>query len=308
MTICAGFKSEFGVVLCADSQETFGVMKFDAPKLVIMPDLGSPDDRVRMAFAGAGDGPFIDKLVEKMWEAAQCATGTSMQEVMERVEDANIEWHKKIWQAFGDSHRPEAEILISIYTAHRVNLYKASGPIISEVNSYAFAGIGGELGSFLTEHFRGDHFDNIEDDVSVCLYILENVKKYVDSCGGDTQLAALMIDGSIQRMASFDARVVAEGIRTIADELFYLFSLARDLRFRKEDLDQSAKEVVRSIHATRAELRKRIKGTIRVSSRLQKAMRAPAVYRKIEWPPTEASSAFISNLINMSGKEKCPRD
>ncbi len=96
VTMCAGFKSTYGVVLCADSQETVGVMKFAAPKLVILPSIGNADDQVRMVFAGAGNGPFIDKLVEKMWEAALRGPGMTSADVFDRVEDANIEWHRRI--------------------------------------------------------------------------------------------------------------------------------------------------------------------------------------------------------------------
>src|ERR1700722_16781927 len=100
MTICAGFNSEYGVVLCADSQETRGSMKFDAPKLVIKPSVGTPEDTVRMLFAGAGDGPFIDKLVDRMWQAAQCGPNAAINEVITKIEDANIEWHQRIWPLY----------------------------------------------------------------------------------------------------------------------------------------------------------------------------------------------------------------
>ena len=66
-------------------------MKFDAQNLVIRPSVGSRVDKVRMVFAGAGDGPFIDKLIDKMWEASQGGPEMSMSAVFDRVETANIE-------------------------------------------------------------------------------------------------------------------------------------------------------------------------------------------------------------------------
>ncbi len=71
LTICAGFKFNYGIVLCADSQETVGDMKFDAPKLVIRPTVGDPDDELRMMFAGAGDAAFIDNLVDRIWQTVK---------------------------------------------------------------------------------------------------------------------------------------------------------------------------------------------------------------------------------------------
>lgn len=271
------------MVLCADSQETVGVMKFDAPKLVILPSNGSPDDRVRMMFAGAGDGPFIDKLVEKMWEAALRGPGMTNAAVFERVEDANIEWHRRIWEAYGAGERPGAELLIVIYTHHEVTLYRSYGPIITQVDDYAFVGIGGELGTFLAEHLNADS-SSIEEDVSDAVYILDNVKKYVESCGGDTQLAALMLDGRIHKMRPMDADSLAAGMEGIAREIYYLFMLARSLGSRKADIDRSAQSTVREIHRYRAEMRKKVRERIKVSPRLERSVQIR--YEKIEWPPT----------------------
>jgi hypothetical protein len=286
VTVCAGFKSTFGVVLGADSQETIGTMKFGAPKLVIMPSVGAPEDKVRMMFAGAGNGAFIDKLIEKMWEAALRGPEMSMQKVFDRVEDANIEWHRKIWEACVGGNRPEAEILVAIYTDRCVNLYRVEGPIISPVDHYAFVGIGGELGTFLAEHLNSDS-SGIEEDIGDAIYILENVKTYVDACGGDTQLAALMLDGSIQQMNSRDSDTLAKAMISMSRNIYYLFSLARDLNTRKVDIDRSARATAREIHRIRAELRKQLRRTIRVSPRLKSAV--DVYYRKISWPPTRDS-------------------
>jgi hypothetical protein len=284
VTICAGFKSNFGVVLCADSQETVGVMKFDAPKLIVLPSHGEPDDQVRMAFAGAGDGPFIDKLVEKMWEAAQRGPGMTHQQVLERVEDANLEWHKKIWEVYGREDRPEAHILISLYTPNEVSLYKATGPIITEVDSHAFVGIGGELGNFLAQHLRSG-CDSLQEDVGISLYILDNAKKFVDGCGGDTQIAAMMIDGSIQQMQGWQTHKLSDGLFAIGREIYALFALAASRETTKKEIDDAARGIVKYIHRHRAQMRKDVKKTIRVSPALQKALQI--FYRKIEWPPTK---------------------
>jgi hypothetical protein len=239
-----------------------------------------------MMFTGAGNGAFIDKLIEKMWEAALRGPEMSMQKVFDRVEDANIEWHRRIWEACVGANRPEAEILVAIYADRCVNLYRVEGPIISPVDHYAFVGIGGELGTFLAEHLNSDS-SGIEEDIGDAIYILENVKTYVDACGGDTQLAALMLDGSIQQMNSRDSDTLAKAMISMSRDIYYLFSLARDLNTRKADIDRSAQATAREIHRIRAELRKQVRRTIRVSPRLKSAV--DVYYRKISWPPTRNS-------------------
>src|ERR1700736_2006283 len=74
VTIVAGFKCKEGIVLCADKQETIEPLKRHVPKLRIEPKRdfygGDLADELMVAFAGAGNGPFIDKLVSRAWEDA----------------------------------------------------------------------------------------------------------------------------------------------------------------------------------------------------------------------------------------------
>lgn len=284
MTICAGFRSTYGVILCTDSQETQRIMKFDVPKLIIRPNIANKKDKVRMIFAGAGDGPFIEKLVEEMWEAGQCGPDMSMQAIFGRVEEANIKWHKKIWEVYKAGDKPVAEILIAIYAPrHQVNLYKTYGPIVSPVEDYAFVGIGGELGEYLAKHVRIT--ESMEDDVNAAIYIIENAKEYVDGCGGDTQIAALMCDGSIHKMAVGEVNSLAEGISQIASEVFYLFSCAANLDYPKGDLDKSARSVAREIHSIRSDLRKKVRKRIRVKPALEKSVELS--WFKNDYSPTK---------------------
>jgi hypothetical protein len=270
--------------MCADSQETVGIMKFDSPKLVIKPSVGDESDKVRMLFAGAGDGPFIDRLVEEMWKAAQRGQDFSMQGVFDRVEEAVIEWHKKIWDIYKGVGRPEAEILFAIYVPHEVNLYKAIGPIITEIENHAFVGGGIELAEFLADQVRADS-DSIEEDVSTSLYILSTTKRYVEGCGGDTQIAALMLDGSIQKMNPWEAEEMAKGIVDISRQIFYLFSASGDLNSKKADIERLARMTASQIKRIHAELRKKISERIEVKPALKESV--PRLFVRIEWPPTK---------------------
>lgn len=284
VTICAGFKSQFGVVLCADSQETIGAMKFDAPKLVIRPEIGFASDKVRMVFAGAGDGPFIDKLVNEMWKAAIAGPVTEFDKILERIEDKNLQVHEKIWRVYPKDDRPQAHILFAILAAEESpRLFKAAGPVINEVENYAFVGIGLELGTFLAENFRPDSVE-VEQDVSAALFILENAKRYVDSCGGDTQLAALMIDGSILTLERWKADELSKGFSDISLALYYLFGHAINLEYPSNRFDDSASEVLKSIRKAREELRQRVPERIKVSEELKNSYLP--LFAKIEWPAT----------------------
>lgn len=79
MTIIAGFKSCEGIVICADTQESVSniskrnvhKLRFEPLPLAFYGEQAHEGDTIAAAFCGAGHGPFIDKLVNGAWEAAQ---------------------------------------------------------------------------------------------------------------------------------------------------------------------------------------------------------------------------------------------
>lgn len=77
VTVVAGFKFNKGIVLCADTQETVGIAKRHVPKLRFEEFSGalkvlSGGSDLAVAFCGAtNNGPFVDKLVDSAWIAAQ---------------------------------------------------------------------------------------------------------------------------------------------------------------------------------------------------------------------------------------------
>jgi hypothetical protein len=298
VTICAGFKSRFGIVLCADSQETVGAMKFDAPKLVIRPEIGDVTDKVRMLFAGAGDGPFIDKLVNEMWKAALAGPEMECEQIIDRIENKNLELHEKYWRVYSKDEKPFANILFAIVAGDQnPRLFRAMGPIINEVENYGFVGNGLELGTFLAENFRPDSVD-IEEDASAALFILENAKKYVDSCGGDTQIAALLIDGSILTMQSWKAAELAEGYSRIAQALYYLFGEAVNLENSAQRFNESIRGVMKEIRETRGKLGKSVPHRIKVPKEIRETYLP--LYAKIEWPPFKEPPSIKSSELQTS--------
>src|SRR6266702_2207281 len=75
VTIVLGLKTPQGVVLAADTQETYTQShKVSRPKLVYKTDTNLSGVPLVLSVAGAGIGPWIDKLTTAMWESIQDAT------------------------------------------------------------------------------------------------------------------------------------------------------------------------------------------------------------------------------------------
>ena len=129
MTIAAGFAFNGGVILCADTQETIGSAKRWVPKLLLEPvrmdGLDGVDD-LMIAMAGAGDGPFMDKIVERAWDDSQSAQsfGDACR-LIERSIEATYTHYGTIFQP---GYIPMTEIVYGVKMQGQSKLYTAIGP------------------------------------------------------------------------------------------------------------------------------------------------------------------------------------
>jgi hypothetical protein len=116
VTIAAGLRCSNGIVLCADTQETKNALsKVNVPKVRVEPWLrvgkDSPDE-LMIAVAGAGDGPFIDKIIERAWEDVSIAS--SFDEACAEMEKSIKAIHKEYGQIFQPGYMPQVEMVYGI--------------------------------------------------------------------------------------------------------------------------------------------------------------------------------------------------
>jgi hypothetical protein len=133
VTIVAGFKCSDGIVLCADTQETIQISKTHVPKLRIEPTRFYPNydstDELMVAFAGAGEGPFIDKLVSRAWEDAQ--VGTNIEEVSKDIEASIKSAYKEYGEIYQPGYCPQVTLLYGIKMHGQSLLFRADGPVVN---------------------------------------------------------------------------------------------------------------------------------------------------------------------------------
>ena len=196
MTIIAGFKSQDGIVLCADTQETMGPMKRNVPKLRWEPSEGwvAPNDgnALAVAFCGAGHGPFIDKLVEVSWQAAKNADSLdgACNAIERRIKD-HYEEFGKIYQV---GSIPEVELIFGVKMYQESKLFSAVGPVVNEVRRYWCSGVGVYLADFLASRMYGSYLTAYQC-VILAAYILFQAEEHVDGCGGHAHVAILRENG-----------------------------------------------------------------------------------------------------------------
>lgn len=195
LTIIAGFRCYDGVVVCADTQETSNGSKKSIPKLRFEegrnwdPEFGSKPTGLAAAFCGSSDnGPFVDKLIDRAWEAAKPAEGLS--DAADSIEAVIKNTYEEFGQIYQPGQCPGAELIYGLTMDGQSRLFSAYGPIVNECEGYISSGIGYYLADFLAERMYARHLTT-RQCVILAAYILFQTKTHVEGCGGDSHIAVL---------------------------------------------------------------------------------------------------------------------
>ena len=221
MTICAGFHCGDGIVLCADTQETVSnYIKRNVPKLEIRPTfMDSSYKGSKAIFSGAGDGDFIDYLIEKLWDAMK--SKNTMEEMVEALEKQLILRYKQLVPIYTGG-MPDAGFLVGLYSPDGdLELVKISGAIVKRHVLLDAIGCGDILATYVLNHLVGPK-SFFSSAVPLALYMISEVKENVRECGGETHLCTVDYEGKIDRLTqtAIESRVQRiKEVETIARQI-----------------------------------------------------------------------------------------
>jgi hypothetical protein len=197
VTIIAGFRCDEGVVICADSQETIKTAKRGVAKIRYEPcDPGGTDlhfNNLGVAFCGAGDGPFIDKLAQEAWNA--CKGERNLADVCSVIEQSIKDTYKEFGQIYQAGYCPEVHLIYGAKMGGQSRLFSAFGPVVNEKDEYETGGIGQIMAEFLATKLHRSWL-GVRQAVILAAYILLKASENVDGCGGDPQIIALRNNGA----------------------------------------------------------------------------------------------------------------
>lgn len=198
MTIIAGFSCSDGVLLCADSQETLGSSKRSVPKLHFQPIEPVQGEEAHfsnlaVAFCGAGDGSFIDKLATEGWNA--CREEKSLSDACDAIEQSIKDTYKEFGRIYQPGHCPEAHLIYGVKMDGKSRSFSAMGPIVNEKFEFESGGVGHYMADFLASKLHCNWLP-VRQAAILAAYILLEAKDHVDGCGGDPQIVALRNEGS----------------------------------------------------------------------------------------------------------------
>jgi 20S proteasome alpha/beta subunit len=192
VTIAAGFHCNEGIVLCADTQETItGFIKGYEGKIVTN-FLGGD---AAVAIAGSGTSDYIRTAKEKAVEGLHGLK--ELREIRDKIETNLISFfdiHLSRWSGFVENERPTVELLIAVTTKHSgFGLFHWSGTSFHLTHQKAI-GAGILLANTLIQQYCIGNF-TLDELTSLAVFIVNKVKKHVDTCGGNTHMVLLKRGG-----------------------------------------------------------------------------------------------------------------
>lgn len=196
VTIIAGFRCVDGVVICADTQETLGTAKRNVPKLRFEPSRGEVEENfsnLAVAFCGAGDGPFIDKLAQEAWTVAK--DQPDFTGACEAIEHSIKSVYAEFGRIYQPGYCPDVKLIYGVKMDGQSKLFSADGPIVNERSEYDTGGKGHYMADFLA----GKMFDDsltVNQCAILAAYVLFQAKEHVEECGGDSLVTILRNNGA----------------------------------------------------------------------------------------------------------------
>lgn len=202
MTIAAGFPCQTGLIICADTQETIaGYVKTDTEKIKLFQ---SADKKYNVVFTGAGNGDLIDSAVDEMIAALETEKPEGFLRIALLLKQTMLKVFRDCIQpyaSFPTDDRPSVTMLIGVQSARSTVLYKAAGTSFRPLREPECIGFGIALGkSLIKQLFRPEM--SIDEAALAALYVLHQAKRWVDGCGGNSDILLLTHEGEILRMGT----------------------------------------------------------------------------------------------------------
>lgn len=152
MTLVAGFKCSDGFVIAADTEITYGSVRFQSHKLANFYGQGKSYDIV---IGGAGDGVYIDATCQKIRDALANLPSPSFANIKAEVEAAISDLHAeslfKYWKP-DDPNRPGVQLICGIQDQQKEwGLLQTDKDVVAETDAHAVAGTGAELAQYIIE-------------------------------------------------------------------------------------------------------------------------------------------------------------
>jgi hypothetical protein len=210
MTIAAGFIHSGGIILCSDTQQEGGAIKFHGPKIGCFKCPGG-----NVAIALAGNVRFAISAIQKC--EFHLATVSAKDTISELEAVLEREYRRVVYDHpdYGKPGKEESlgyELLISYWqkSSSTTSLFITHDHVMESCFERVQAiGSGMELATVLARPFAYALLGE-EQALILAAYVLARVKANVPGCGGDSQFVTMRNDGTGSMVAQLKLDRIAE--------------------------------------------------------------------------------------------------
>lgn len=200
MTIAAGILCSDGIIVCADTEHTGDVSKFQASKIITI------DENSLMTGSGSTDYILMtaDKLRDE-FKAARPADQSDARQLVEAVVKGVHAEHIFSFFDASDPNRPFIDLIVAVRcSGGELALIKTNNSSARLGTNFEFTGSGFPIFEYWCRYFYRDRL-TMAGMATLALFMLKEVKKVHPYCGGSSQIFHLpKIEGQPKVTRLFD--------------------------------------------------------------------------------------------------------
>jgi 20S proteasome alpha/beta subunit len=197
MTIAAGFLCRDGIVICADSEVSTDLEKFEESKIFSL-NAEQDSQHPTIIFAGSGWFDFVKMTVDKIQRRSLFAANRF--EIEEIVENTVLEVNRKHIRYYPTDPKPFFNLLVGIRDESGLSLLLTAGTSVNRITQYACIGIGDTLANYLARGLTPQR-ETSQEAALLAVQILDQVKSNVPGCGGlFSEVVILPKQGAVSRI------------------------------------------------------------------------------------------------------------
>lgn len=248
LTIAAGFHCDDGIVICADTEHTDQIGKYQREKIF--------NFQHQLLLTGAGHSDYIKMAFDKLCDAYRSSQPINPSAARDIVERMILDLYAKhIFNFYRpeDSNRPSLELIIAMRCSNgEPVMVKAAETATILGGFFESVGIGKPLFEYWAQLL---YWPTLTMTIVsyLCALILQEVKRNVVDCGGYSIICGMPKDASKQGTpAAFSEGVAFAGF---PQTLVPLLVQCRDLRIPDEEYESKIKEFVTGFRIIRQQER-----------------------------------------------------
>jgi hypothetical protein len=199
VTLIAGMKCKEGLIVAADTEHTYGVVRFQESKLNICPSARQischlsqlAESAYRAVVAGAGSSDYIKMTADVIRDGIE-ASDHSLAQMTQAVKSAVRQTHEaifKYWTA-DDPNRPSVDLFVGLRSGENTKLLRAADIAVSEVEGMSFSGSGAPIAQYLASGLYRRRY-SAAIVLNILVQIFRAVKESGVYVGGNTELCVL---------------------------------------------------------------------------------------------------------------------